>query len=398
MPRIVIVGGGVAAYRALHRILELDPLCEVTLVSDEDRPAYERPMLSKELLTSDRPLRSLALQGSFPNARQLLSTRAVKIDRVQKTVMLSNGGKVGYDKLILATGSRPRRLEIDTPATDRLQYLRTAVDAERLKPLLSEGKSIAIIGGGFIGLEVAASARSRAVQTVVLEAQERLLARVAPIALSDWLLRLHTKNGVDVRLCSQVTRIEEDHVSPKMRITTSGAEVVADVVLVGIGIVPNVEVARDCGLAVDGGIEVDIHGRTSDPNVFAAGEATQYPLARLGLLTRSECWTTASEQGTIAGEAALGIFGAGYLDLPWLWSDQYQASIQYIGIPLSAARLVTHPGETQDSWVDIAWDTTGRFLGAIGVNSNRQISELRRALRKGQPVPAKFALQSQAAL
>ncbi|MGO4567082.1 NAD(P)/FAD-dependent oxidoreductase [Rhizobium sp. 2YAF20] len=398
MSKIVIVGGGVAAYRALHRILELDPLCDVTLISDEDRPAYERPMLSKELLTSDKPLRSLGVRGSFPNLTQLFSTRATKVDRRQKRVLLDDGCEISYEKLILATGSRPRRLEVDNPTSERLHYLRTAVDAEKLRPFLCPGNRIAIIGGGFIGLEVAASARALGAEAVVLEAQPRLLARVAPESLSTWLHDLHKKNGVDIKLGAQVDQIAEDPSTGGMIVRTASGEIPADAVLVGIGVLPNVELAVDCGLDVDGGIAVDIHGRTSDPYILAAGEATRYPLERLGLLTRSECWTTSSDQGTIVGEAALGSLGDGYREMPWVWSDQYEASIQYLGLPLTASRMVTHPGESQNAWVDIAWDDAGRFLGAIGINSGRQISELRRALRKGLPIPAKFGLETQATL
>lgn len=397
MSKIVIVGGGVAAYRALHRILAIDPMRDVTLVSDDDRPAYERPMLSKEALTSDTPLRSLGLREAFPNAREKFSTRASRIDRLGKRVVLADGEELSYDKLVLATGSRPRQLPAEALANSEVHYLRTAADAEKLKPNLCPGKTIAIIGGGFIGLEVAASARARGANAIVIETQQALLARVAPPSLSRWLFDLHKRNGVDIRLGTHVTRIEETDAGP-LNISTSQGPIIADAVVVGIGIIPNTELASECGLAVNGGIEIDTHGRTSDPDIFAAGEATSYPVTQLGVSTRSECWTTASEQGTIVGGAVSGLFEQGYCEIPWLWSDQYQASIQYIGLPLGAFHTVTHPGLDQDSWLDVAWDDTGRFLGAIGVNANKQISEIRRALRKGLPVPLKFALEQNLAV
>lgn len=397
MSKIVIVGGGVAAYRALHRILAIDPLCEVTLVSDDDRPAYERPMLSKEALTSDTVVRSLELREAFPNVREKFQTRATRIDRAGKRVLLDDGEELAYDKLVLATGSRPRQLPVETLGSSNVHYLRTAADAEKLKPHLCPEKTIAIIGGGFIGLEVAASAKSRGADVIVIETQPTLLARVAPPSLSNWLLHLHTRNGVDIRLGTHVTRIEDTDTG-SLHISTNAGAIVADAVVIGIGIIPNVELAQECGLAVNGGIEIDVHGRTSDPDIFAAGEATTYPVTQLGISTRSECWTTASDQGTIVGGAVLGHFEEGYCEVPWLWSDQYQASIQYIGLPLGACHMVTHPGTDEDSWLDVAWDESGGFRGAIGVNANRQIAEIRRAFRKGLPVPPKFALQQNLAV
>lgn len=389
MADVVIVGGGIAGYKALQRVLEIDPSCGVVIVSDEDRPAYERPMLSKELLVSDAPLRSVTIRGDFPNLREVFKERVTSIDRARREVRLSTGEAIPYNSLILATGSRPRTLTFPGLCDDDLVYLRTATDAERLSAKLGRNTHIAIIGGGFIGLEVAAAARKRGAEAIVFEAQPRLLARVAPPSLSTWLNKLHSDNGVTIKLGSLVNGVTRK-ADGRYSIHASDGFTIADQIVVGVGIVPNTELAEECGLEVRDGIVVDANCRTSDPNVFAAGDVASYTIADHEFLIRSECWTVASDQGTQAGQAAMGDLSGRYNEIPWLWSDQYDASIQYLGLPLQGVRTSRHSFGQEESWLELTWRKDGEFAGAIGVNANREIGELRRAFRKGLPVPSKY--------
>ena len=389
MSKIVIVGGGAAGHKALQRVVEISPSAEVTIISSENTLAYERPMLSKECLVDDVEPRYLALNGELGNVRQLLGKTAEQIDRTGKQLVLAGGERVPYDKLILATGSRPRRLLLEGSDTTDVHYLRVYSDATAIRGQLKSGKRLVVIGGGFIGLEVAAAARKRGAQVVVLEAQPRLLARVAPTSISHFLTQLHSKNGVQIETGVFVSAISQN-ASGETLIHTSEGVFHGDVVVAGIGILPNVELAQHAGLDVDNGIVVDERCRTSDSDIFAAGEVTRHPVSNLGMSARMECWTSASEQGAVAGENAAGLGNKEYRDMPWLWSDQYDCSIQYLGLPLQAKTLIRHSGGSPDSWVDIGLSASGAFLGAIGVNANRQIAELRRALRKGSALPSQY--------
>lgn len=389
MADVVIVGGGIAGYRALQRILEIDPACDLVLISDEDQPAYERPMLSKELLTSDIPLRSVKVREDFPNLRQVFRQRVTSIDREAREVVTTAGETISYRSLILATGSRPRIANFPGVKADDIIYLRTASDAERLSSKLAPDTRIAIIGGGFIGLEVAAAARKRGAQAIVFEAQDRLLARVAPPSLSDWLNGLHSDNGVTIKLNSPVKDVKPT-MDGRFEIQTCGSPITVDHIVVGVGILPNTELAERCGLVVNDGIVVDAACQTSDPNIFAAGDVASYRIANHETPIRSECWTVAFDQGTAAGQAAMGHGSAVYNEIPWLWSDQYETSIQYLGLPLQGVRTSRHAGDNDGSWLELAWREHGQFAGAIGVNANKQIAEIRRAFRKGLPVPSKY--------
>lgn len=394
MGPIVIVGGGIAGFKALRRIHEIAPDREVVLVSGEGSSACERPMLSKEMLLGHAELRSVAPPTS-DRVRLIVPGWVAAINRRDRCVILATGETIAYDRLILTTGSRPRRMT-DIGDGSVVHYLRTAADAEALRSQLTPGRHLIIVGGGFIGLEVACAARQRGARVTLLELKSSLLSRVAPTSVSRHLHDLHTRNGVKIRTGVQVRSIEKGW-DGRIAVETSEGPEVADCVVVGIGVIPNVELALDCGLEVDNGIVVDSRCLTSDPYIFAAGEVTNYPLPGLGLRTRSESWTVAAEHGALAGETSVSSDGPEYRSLPWLWTDQYASSIQYLGLPMSAAHLIEVQGKTTESWVEIGVDDTGRMIGAIGVNANREIAELRRNSAKGQPLPEKYvdALQLQ---
>jgi NADPH-dependent 2,4-dienoyl-CoA reductase/sulfur reductase-like enzyme len=383
---IIVLGGGIAGFKALRRIHELAPHRDVILVSDESATACERPMLSKEALVSTTGLRSVGAPAS--DRVTVLSQRGLQIDRARRSLILQDGTSLDYDRLILATGSRPRRLPEDMVSAD-VHYLRTEADADALATKLSSGRRIVIIGGGFIGLEVACAAWAKGASATVLEMSPILLARVAPASVAEHLLDLHKAQGVEIVTDTRVLRVAGRPDGTAV-VETAQGHWLADCVVAGIGVLPNVELAEACGLHTDNGIVVDTMCRTSDPFILAAGEVTNYPVPSLGLRTRSESWTVAADQGEAAGEAALASGGPGYTNLPWLWSDQFGTSIQYLGLPMSAPSLRRFQGAAAGGWLELGLDGRGAFVGAIGVNANREIAELRRAMAKGFPLPQRY--------
>lgn len=392
MEHVLIVGGGVAAHQAVKSIIETRPDTRVSVISAEPHLPYDRPHLSKAYLTADRlepPLLPGAQRYSEATLTLYSGARAAQIDRAAARLQLDDGRQLGYDKLIIATGSRVRQLPTIL-ARAPLHYLRTFDDARALREQLFDGAEVVIIGGGFIGLEVAAAARQRHCRVTVIEPQPCLLARTGCQALSDWTLALHRANGVQVQLGVSVSAIDPG-TAGKTVVATSAGPLLADLVIVGIGVQPNVELAADCGLAVDDGIVVDATCATSEPNIFAAGEVTRYPIAHLGVHTRSESWTVAGDQGAVAGRAASGDASARYTDMPWLWSDQYTSSIQCIGLPSLACKYSLLGEPTSNAWLALGWSADNRLACAIAANRNRDISAIKRALKRNDALPDVYA-------
>ena len=388
--RIVVVGGGLAGHRATLEILKAAPSAMVTMISAEHRHPYDRPPLSKEFLTSlgDHP--SLPGADVYQDGRVtfLGFTMAVAIDKAARTVRTGDGTLHHFDKLLLATGSRPRRINGPDPAVPLL-YLRTANDAASLRRRLEPGAKVLIIGGGFIGLEVAAAARAKECDVTVLDAQEVLLARAGSAELSHWAANYHRSRGIAVRLGAAVGGIRRSD-NGQAVLETSVGEIAADAVVVGIGVIPNVELALEAGLKVDNGIVVDGYGRTSDVAIFAAGEVTSYPIEHLSIRLRSESWNVSGEQGAAVGRATAGDFSHPYDELPWLWSDQFEANVQLLGVPGLATSQSLFGSPSQSSWLLLGWGKEGDLVSAVAVNRGRDISLLRRALRKGSAIPAEF--------
>jgi NADPH-dependent 2,4-dienoyl-CoA reductase/sulfur reductase-like enzyme len=392
MEQFVIVGGGPAAHQAARSLLAARPQARLALVSQERQLPYDRPHLSKGFLAGDAPSPVL-LAGhelySDPRVTWVGGVRVDEIERRAARVQLDNGAALAYDKLVLATGSRARRLP-EAHALAPVHYLRTFEDALALRSQLASGARVAIIGGGFIGLEVAAAARQRGCRVTLIEAQAQLLARSGCAPLSRWAQALHAGNGVDIQLQVQVAAIEPGPLG-NTRMQTSAGPVDADVVVVGIGVQPNTELAEACDLEVEDGILVERTCATRDPQIFAAGEVTRYPVTQLGATTRSESWTAAGEQGSVAGRAAAGEADAAYDEMPWLWSDQYSSAIQCLGIPQLAHKFA-YLGDTQgEQWLALGWNHADRLVCAIAANRNRDLSAIRRALKRNEPLPDLYA-------
>lgn len=333
---IVIAGAGHAGGSAAAMLRQLGWQGSLTLIGDEPIVPYQRPPLSKAWLTGEATEESLALRpaGFYPDASidLRLGVRVTAINRSEKTVALSNGTVLPYEILILATGSRARRLALPGADLAGVLELRTAADADRLKTALRPGAKLAIIGGGYVGLEVAASARTLGAEATVIERESRLLARVACVTLSDFFHGFHLSQGVTIETGAQVMALEgvDGRVSG-VRLG-DGRLIGCDAALIGVGAVANDELALTAGLTCVNGISVDLAARTDDPAIFAIGDCTYRPLPLYDRMGRLESVPNALEQ---AKQAAFVICGkpAPTPEVPWFWSDQYDLRLQIAGMP-----------------------------------------------------------------
>lgn len=329
----VIVGAGECGARAAFVLRETGYSGPVTLIGGETHLPYERPPLSKDAITaSDAPLpKTIATYDRFAEASidLMIGNPAVRIDRQKRAVELGDGKMVAYEKLLLATGATPRQL----PEAPRgVLYLRTFGDAMLIRSRLSAACRVAIIGGGFIGLELAASARMGGAAVTVIEAQPRLLMRGVPDQIAASIAARHRTEGVDVVCGQAIARIEEAGSSIRIG-TTGGREFEADLCVIGIGALPAIELAQAAGLEIDNGVAVDECLRTSDADIFAAGDCCSFPLGIYdGHRTRLESWRNAQEQGSLAAFNMLGS-NKRHETVPWFWSDQYDLTLYVAGLP-----------------------------------------------------------------
>ena len=333
-PHVVILGAGHAGGTAAALLRQYGFQGAITLVGEEPIAPYQRPPLSKAWLKGEADADSLALKPLEFYAEHKIdfrpSTRAVGLHRPDKTVTLSDGSVVAYDLAIIATGARAIALAIPGANLKGVMFLRTAADAETLKATVGPGKTLAVVGGGYIGLEVAASGRALGADVVVLEREPRLLARVACETLSSFFKRYHEAHGVTFEMGATATAFEgrDGHVTGVS--LADGRTIPCDAVVVGVGAHPNDEIARDAGLDCARGVVVDLEARTSDPSIFAIGDVSHRPMPIYDRMFRMESVPNALEQ---AKQAAAAITGrappAG--EVPWQWSDQYDLKLQIAG-------------------------------------------------------------------
>ncbi|HET6306855.1 MAG TPA: FAD-dependent oxidoreductase [Rhodopila sp.] len=340
--RVVIAGAGHAGGSAAAMLRQLGWVGGITLVGEEPLPPYQRPPLSKAWLKGEATAESLALRpATFYADASIdlrLGTRVMGIDRAAKRVTLSDGSLVSYETLILALGARARELTVPGADLDGVLALRSAADADRLKAVLRPGARLAVIGGGYIGLEVAASARALGAAVTVIERENRVLARVACPLLSGFFERFHRGQGVTIEVDAQVVALEGQDGRVSGVLLADGRVVACDVALVGVGAAAQDELAREAGLRCENGIVVDLAGQTSDPAIFAIGDCTSRPLPLYERVGRLESVPNALEQ---AKQAASAICGkpAPAPEVPWFWSDQYDLRLQIAGIPFDAVEI-----------------------------------------------------------
>ena len=341
--KVVILGAGHAGGSAAAFLRQYGFEGPIVLAGDEPIAPYQRPPLSKAWLKGEAGAEDLMLKDedwyAENGCRLLLGVTGTRIDRAAKSVTLSTGEAVPYDHLIIATGARARKLPIPGADLDGVLELRTAADAELLKAVLGPGKRLAVVGGGYVGLEAAASARALGAEVVIVEREARCLARVACEPLSSFFQDYHGKRGVAFELAADVVGFEGESGAITGVRLAGGRVIPCDAALVGVGAVPNDDLAREAGLPCGNGVVVDAEARTNDPAIFAIGDVTHRPLPLYGRTHRLESVPNALEQ---AKQAASAIAGRPQPnpEVPWFWSDQYDLKLQIAGLPFEADSII----------------------------------------------------------
>lgn len=399
MRRILVVGASLAGGRAVETLRHEGFDGHVVLIGDEpDRP-YERPPLSKEVLRAEaEPSSAFLREESWYADNDIdlrLGVRATTLDASQATLTLSEGDMLRYDACLFATGGRPRSLDVPGADLDAVRYLRTMRDAVDISATLAAKPRVVVVGAGFIGAEVAASARTIGCDVTMLEVLEVPLARVLGEDLGRVYAQIHRDHGVDLRLGEGVERFEGSD-SVEAVIGSTGTRYPADLVVVGVGIVPNVELAVDAGLACDNGIVVDEHCRTSVPNVFAAGDVANRPDAYSGGRIRVEHFQNAQNQGPAAARAMLGRDDP-FQEVPWFWSDQYDVNLQMLGHATPGAERVVR-GSFEDRDFTALYLRDGLVTAAIAMNRGKDIAAVRRMIERRVSVDTDRAGNEEVAL
>lgn len=389
---MVIIGAGKAGARAPISLREHGWKGRITLIGEEPLAPYDRPPLSKAAMTAaEEPAPVFLLDDELLQALDvtfIANAVATDIDRAEKEVVLADGRRIPYQKLLIATGARARRLAL--PGAERALMLRDFHESVALRAACAPGRSVAIIGGGFIGLELAASASQRGCRVTVIEAQPRILMRGVTEAVARRIAARHEAAGVVLLTGIGVERIEADAV-----VLSDGRRIPAEIVIAGIGAAPAVALAEASGLALDNGIACDAEMRTSDPDIYAAGDCCSFPHGLYGgRRLRLEAWRSAQDQAAVAAENMLGGH-CQFTAVPWFWSDQYELNLQIAGLPSDGVSSCTRPMK-DDAFIEFHLDGEGRLVGASGIGRGNAIArdiKLAEMLiaRKARPDPAALA-------
>ncbi|OCB13564.1 pyridine nucleotide-disulfide oxidoreductase [Mycolicibacterium porcinum] len=385
-----IVGGGLAGAKAAEALRYNDFDGHVVLFAAEDQLPYERPPLSKEYLAGKKKLDDFTVDPASwyrdHNVDLRLGTEVSAVDAAEHTLALPDGTTVGYDKLLLATGSSSRRPPIPGSDAAGVHFLRTIDDAAALSDALTPGSTLAVVGAGWIGLEVAAGARGRDVNVTVVEAARLPLLAALGAEVGEVFAQLHREHGVDLRLDQSVQEITTDNGSATGLRLGDGTTVTADAVLVAVGAAPNIGLAERAGLAIgDGGVLVDASLRSSDPDIYAVGDiaAAQHPF--FGVRIRTEHWANALKQPAVA---ALGMLGktAEYDELPYFFTDQYDLGMEYVGHAPEYQRVVFRGDVAGREFIAFWLDGANRVLAGMNVNVWDVLDDVKALIRSAAPV------------
>lgn len=376
--RVVVVGAGLAGAHVAGTLRAEGYDGQVVLLGDEPEPPYERPPLSKDFLQGAAELTDALVHPAAWYAEhdvELRTETAVReIDRTASEVVLARGERLGFDRLVLATGSAPRTLDLPGAGLDGVGTLRTAADAQRLRAAIGEGARLVVVGGGWLGLEVAASARTRGAEVTVLEAGALPLGRVLGPRVAQHVVDLHRRHGVDVRTQVEVRELRGEAGRVRAVVTGSGL-IAADVVLVAVGAEPRTSLAEVAGLRVDGGVVVDEYLRSSDAHVLAAGDVALARCTALGTALRVEHWDNAIRQGELAARTILGT-GQTYDWLPFFFTDQFELGMEYVGSSGPDDDVVVRGDMAAGEFITF-WLAQGRVTAAMHVQQWGTIDTLR---------------------
>jgi len=389
---VVIVGAGHAAVQAVDTLRREGHVGPIVLVGDEPYLPYNRPPLSKKYLAGELERERLWLRSSqFYQQHRVetrLGVRVTAIDRASQRLRLADGAELNYDKLLLSVGSRPRQLEVPGHELAGLHCLRSIADVDAIRADIAGARRLVVVGGGYIGLEAAACARHLGLDVTVLEMADRPMARVVAPEVSDFYVRRHEREGVRIVCNASVTAfLGRDRVTA---VCCGEQEFPADLVIVGVGILPDVTLAAAAGLRCDNGVWVDEHCLTSDPNVYAAGDCTNHPSVRYGRRVRLESVDNAVEQ---AKTAAANICGkpATHDHVPWFWSDQYDVKLQIAGLSEGYDQTVVR-GDPGTSSFALYYMAGGELLAVDAINSMRDFMNGKKWLaERKRPDPALLA-------
>ena len=372
MTRIVIIGAGQAAGQAAASLRQEGYEGEVVILGDDAHPPYQRPPLSKQYLSREHGLDRVYVRPKKFYADKHIDLRTgvtvTAIDLANKSVKTHAGDTISYDKLLIATGSRPRILNAPGSDLPGIFYLRTIADVDRIHEAMQTAENCVIVGGGYIGLEVASVAAKAGLKVTVLEMEGRILQRVTTPEMSEFYHHLHTGRGVNILTNTTVSGFSGE--GQVQEVLCGDKRIPADLVIVGIGIIPNVELARDAGISVDNGIVVDDHCRTSAPDVFAVGDCTNHPNPILKRRLRLESVPNAMEQARVAVANMLGGDKV-YESVPWFWSDQYELKLQMVGFSSDGDTQVVR-GDKAANQFAVFYLKDGAVVAVDAVNSPRE--------------------------
>ena len=411
MQKVIIIGAGHAAAQLAPSLRKQGWKGEILVIGEEAYIPYQRPPLSKEFMAGEKTENEILIRPQLAYEQHdidfRLNEKVAKLNPVESTITLSHGEELSYDQLALCTGARARKIPIPGSELKGVFYLRTLDDVKAIKQQLdscakdsAKRASVVILGGGYIGLETAAALNKMGVNVTVLEMQERVLARVTAPEVSDFYQRVHTEEGVEIRTGVVVNNIEgETQVAAVC--CDNGERFNADLVIIGVGVVPNVELAEEAGLTVDNGIVVDEFAQTSVSHIFAAGDCTNHPNALLpdsSLNNRNrlrlESVPNAMEQ---AKTVAASICGQSlpYASYPWFWSDQFDLKLQIAGLSQGFDQVLIR-GDHKYSRSFVAWYLKGgRLLAADCINRPKEFLVAKQLLSRGIAVdPAKLVDES----
>jgi len=384
---ILIIGGGQAAASCAARLRQKDKDCHITIFGEENHLPYQRPPLSKKYATGDMTVEQLLLRPQDwyeqNNIAYVGGERVVSVDTAEKRINLDHGGSHDWDKLVFATGSRARGLPAGMGGElGGVYLLRSLKDADSFANELVEGRKVIIIGGGYIGLEAAAVCASRGLNVTLIEAAERILQRVACRETSDWFRQLHGSHGVTIHEGKALENLEERGGRVCGAMLDDGTRLDVDFVLVGIGIIPNAELAAEAGLVVEGGIVTDEYCRSSNPDIYAAGDCAAFKYK--GELTRLESVQNAIDQAECAADNIAGEKRE-YHPFPWFWSDQYDVKLQIAGLNRGYDTIITRKGEREGAMAHFYFKGD-KFIAVDAMNDPRTYMVGKKMLEAGRNI------------